>query len=432
VYSDNGTGTYSDALDQALVDRGLAPETTDFAILMGGGSFDAATINNLGTDFLEIYGQNLNFSPTVMEGDGGDASVYITGENIDLYNLVINNTENGVWVTDTADGEINLHDLVFTDSIANNGWSFLTQGHVQNFSPNADIEIWMEENQVSIDLDSDNSNGFTVHGNDLDNWIQASQGNDVVMGGEGDDTIVGIQGDDQLDGQGGDDVLLGDGGNDTLEGGSGNDDLDGGSNDDELHGGSGSDDLDGGFGNDDLYGDSGSDDLDGGHGDDYLNGGSGSDDLDGSVGDDTLAYDPNDSSIDGGSGTDTLVPAGDGADIDLTAVTDGTVTSVEEIDVTGYGANEVTLDPDDVITMSDDTETVVDLGELGLDETTTVTVEGDSEDTINLLDDATPTDDWSETATDEYTYQTQDQGLFGTDVYAEVDVDDDITTGTIQ
>lgn len=92
--------------------------------------------------------------------------------------------------------------------------------------------------------------------------------NNEINGTNGDDRLVGRGGHDELDGNGGGDKLYGNGGHDELDGGSGND---------LLEGGSGNDDLDGGFGADRLFGGSGNDELDGDSGNDVLYGGKGAD-----------------------------------------------------------------------------------------------------------------------------------------------------------
>ncbi|MDC1183025.1 hypothetical protein N8144_06955, partial [Planktomarina temperata] len=72
-------------------------------------------------------------------------------------------------------------------------------------------------------------------------WIEAGDGDDVVIGGASEDRIRGQDGDDKLSGNDGNDYLFGGAGNDTLDGGAGDDTLDGGAGDDTLDGGSGND-----------------------------------------------------------------------------------------------------------------------------------------------------------------------------------------------
>ncbi|MCH6588468.1 MAG: hypothetical protein IH805_09185, partial [Proteobacteria bacterium] len=142
----------------------------------------------------------------------------------------------------------------------------------------------------------------------------------------------------------------------TLTGSSANDTLTGGSGDDTLAG------LDG---DDTLTGLDGADWLDGGNGKDSLDGGLGADTLLGGNGKDTLTWDALDITIDGGNGQDTLLA--DGADIDLTAF-GGTLASIENIDLSGDGANSLVLDVQDVLDMSS---------------SGTVTIDGDAGDTVD-------------------------------------------------
>ncbi|MDP2795026.1 MAG: calcium-binding protein, partial [Sulfurisoma sp.] len=71
--------------------------------------------------------------------------------------------------------------------------------------------------------------------------LEATAGNDWLIGGGGDDALGGLGGDDHIEGRAGVDVLTGGTGNDTLNGQDGNDTLDGGAGNDSLQGGTGND-----------------------------------------------------------------------------------------------------------------------------------------------------------------------------------------------
>ncbi len=105
-------------------------------------------------------------------------------------------------------------------------------------------------------------------GDDNDNVLIGTNGNDFIHGGDGDDIISALGGNDIGIGGLGHDAISGDSGNDLVVGANGND---------NLHGGSGTDIVTGDLGNDALYGGSGSDILSGGEGNDELDGGAGSD-----------------------------------------------------------------------------------------------------------------------------------------------------------
>ena len=169
-------------------------------------------------------------------------------------------------------------------------------------------------------------------------YVNAGQGDDMVMGGSGNDFLVGGAGADMLTGNMGNDSFIGGGGNDSVMGGAGNDVLDGGLDADILNGGAGNDlyyvdnvgdnvvneevtggldsifssvnySLDGRFVenltltgtnaitatgnmlNNVLTGNSGNNTLSGGSGNDTLDGGVGADVLDGGTGDDTYHVD---------------------------------------------------------------------------------------------------------------------------------------------
>lgn len=93
-------------------------------------------------------------------------------------------------------------------------------------------------------------------------------------------------------------------GDDTLHGNQLNNIMNAGLGADTLYGYEGTDTLGGGSGNDIIYG---------GLGNDALNGNAGADRLYGEDGDDTLAVDASDLVIDGGAGADTLVFSGTGS-----------------------------------------------------------------------------------------------------------------------
>ena len=129
------------------------------------------------------------------------------------------------------------------------------------------------------------------------------------------------------------------------------------SGDDTLSGTNGVDIMFGLDGNDDLKGRDGDDTIYGGDGNDTLNGQGDSDALFGGAGDDILVWDSIDTTIDGGSGTDTLNASG--ADVDITTFA-GTITGIEQIDLSAVGNQTVTLTAQDVLDISDtDTVTIV-------------------------------------------------------------------------
>ena len=179
----------------------------------------------------------------------------------------------------------------------------------------------------------------TIHGNEVDNFLDGRgsndelygrEGRDILDGGQGDDALYGDEGNDWLRGGAGrdslfggteDDLLHGEGDHDTLLGGEGKDTLDGGEGNDTLNGMDGDDQLDGGagFGRDTLVGGLGRDALLGRDGNDTLWGDLGTgtpgsaDTMDGGGGDDTMHGEAGNDTLDGGDGDD-LLDGGTGAD----------------------------------------------------------------------------------------------------------------------
>ncbi len=145
-----------------------------------------------------------------------------------------------------------------------------------------------------------------VTGDDLDNLLAGTAGNDEIDAGEGSDTV---------DGMGGNDRILGGDDEDLLAGGEGND---------TVHGGHENDTITGGNGNDLLFGDEGGDSIAGGEGNDTITGGKGNDVIDAGGGDDLIlaVLEPGKSdgkdTYNGGAGVDTLDFTGSTEAINIT------------------------------------------------------------------------------------------------------------------
>ncbi|MFT5180334.1 MAG: hypothetical protein ACI8S3_000207 [Alphaproteobacteria bacterium] len=138
----------------------------------------------------------------------------------------------------------------------------------------------------------------------------------------------------------------------------------GGGGGDMVVGTPGDDDLRGLGGDDTIDGLAGDDTINGGGGDDTLVGGAGADDLSGGGGADVLVWDFADLNIDGGGNTDTLsVEGSDDADITTFG---GSITDIEVIDLASNGGdNAVTLTYADVLSMTDNADTLTVDGNFG-------------------------------------------------------------------
>ncbi|WP_404406410.1 Ig-like domain-containing protein [Pelagibacterium halotolerans] len=116
----------------------------------------------------------------------------------------------------------------------------------------------------------------------------------------------------------------------------------------------------------DQTGDGGPNPLTGSDGDDVLIGGGGADTLLGLKGNDVLhVSDATFVLVDGGEGTDVLVLDGADIDLDFTGGLDAgnDVTGIEAIDITGSGANTLALSLQDVLDLSDTTDTLKVFGD---------------------------------------------------------------------
>ena len=125
--------------------------------------------------------------------------------------------------------------------------------------------------------------------------VEATSGNDTILGGAGAETLRGewtgsaapangFSAHDSIRGGGGNDSIFGGYGQDRLFGDDGQDTIDGGAGDDTIDGGATGDSLLGGEGSDSVSGGAGADVLRGGDGNDTLYGGTGADTLFGGLG----------------------------------------------------------------------------------------------------------------------------------------------------
>lgn len=122
----------------------------------------------------------------------------------------------------------------------------------------------------------------------------------------------------------------------------------------------------GGDGNDTLIGTILADDMVGGRGNDTLYSFGGADALIGGAGDDRIhIVDTGFLRVDGGSGFDTLALDGAGLALDLTTIPNTRVQGIERIDITGSGHNVLKMSAQEVLRLSDTSNTVTINGDAG-------------------------------------------------------------------
>ncbi|WP_371158207.1 beta strand repeat-containing protein [Jannaschia sp. 2305UL9-9] len=232
IYFD--TNTDRDSIVATWVGVGIfpnnitAPNTFQLEIMdLGEGDaeiiFRYSDMGNARTDTFQIGAIAEGFPALFLRGGtAGDA----VGTAADIDTLTGNTGVTGVWQLRVIDGQLQVDDLLGTDTVGN-------------------------------------GNANTINGTAF---------NDRIAGGAGNDTISGLQGIDRLSGDAGNDSLLG------------------GDDDDILRGGDDNDILRGENQNDSLFGDAGDDSLFGNSGTNELDGGAGADSLDGSGGTSFAAY----------------------------------------------------------------------------------------------------------------------------------------------
>lgn len=227
-----------------------------------------------------------------------------------------------------------------------------------------------------------------IIGNNLGNFIDAGEGNNIVFGGGGDDIILTGSGDDLVFGGSGDDtidlasgnnVAYGGAGNDFITANEGDDFISGGSGDDQIFAGAGDNYVDAGAGNDYIgtnegddiiYGGSGNDAIESGDGDDILSGGEGEDLVsagDASAGDETvvgnLIYVTSADGAYGGEGNDTFVIGAEDNAIGVTILG-----GVSDLDNAGEEARYTDFEDDDGTVYDTVTDTRVAIEDLEMGE----------------------------------------------------------------
>ena len=252
-------------------------------------SFDARISEDTVLDFSKAYGFTNVLQSLVVIGTSEGEGIYGGASDDALFGLDGDDVLTGSLGNDTLDGGAGNDTVDFTRSLFDRSYG----GRLFDLALNivrewGDPDTREEDTLVSIENVVGTFGDDRIFGNDEDNRLEGSDGNDYITDAH---PTYG----------GGNDTLHGGNGNDTLHGGIGNDALAGGNADDVLYGGEGEDLLRGGGSDDDLDGGSGNDTLAGNHGDDSLWGGDGDDLLSGGIGDDTL---------NGGSGNDTVTFSG--------------------------------------------------------------------------------------------------------------------------
>ncbi|PPC88745.1 MAG: calcium-binding protein [Methylotenera sp.] len=227
-----------------------------------------------------------------------------------------------------------------------------------------------------------------IIGNNLGNFIDAGEGNNIVLGGGGNDEIFAGSGNNLISGGSGDDTIVAGDGNNWLSGDNGNDFIGAGAGDDTVYGGNGNDQIlvgDGdnyvdagagddyigtGEGDDTIYAGLGNDIIEAGEGDDILSGGDGIDLISGggsTAGDETVdgnlfIVTTNDNLL-GGEGNDTFVI---GEEEDATGVT--ILGGVSELDNEGEEARYTDFEDDDGTVYDNVTNTRVEIEDLEMAE----------------------------------------------------------------
>ena len=217
--------------------------------------------HSIGKEIIDIFKDAVS-SPkisTFIEAVSGPIALFFETQQIDQISKIDNISD---YYNDAAQIFGDYFDQVST----------LTDSYLTSLGPD-----WGAGQRLSLSTD-----GGAFFGDEYDEEITGSSGQDYIYAGAGNDLVYGL---------GGVDDLRGEAGADTLFGGSENDSLFGGTGDDTLYGGADNDTLKGEDNDDTLYGEEGRDTLYGDGGNDTLHGGEGADTQYGGAGSDTFVYD---------------------------------------------------------------------------------------------------------------------------------------------
>ena len=176
---------------------------------------EAGSIENI------IEGENFNFNFLVTDPDIGDEVVI----NISGLPEWLSIDENNNFISGVP-GYEDSGNYSFNISLEDSNGAIISEDFIFDV---LDATIQTSETTYSIensnykDITYSGNENFSGTGNDLNNLITASIGDDKIFGGLGNDTLIGNDGDDEIYGEGGVDRIFGGAGDDILSGGQGND-----------------------------------------------------------------------------------------------------------------------------------------------------------------------------------------------------------------
>ncbi|PHQ88406.1 MAG: hypothetical protein COB42_08920 [Sulfurimonas sp.] len=233
------SGIYDDTLNTSIYNTSGVYESnslilgTDEAETLEVNATNATTLAGKGDDI--IVGSNTNNTYIYRNGDGSDTITDrggndtlnfsdISSESVNIYaegdDLVIEQGENKVTITNWIDSANRIENIIFSDGVSPDFSQIIKDNFITD---NADsIDLTSSDDTVDMKAGDDIVNA--LGGNDT---IDGGAGNDTINAGSGNDTLIGNTGDDTLRGGIENDTYiynLGDG-NDIIEDSSGTDTL---------------------------------------------------------------------------------------------------------------------------------------------------------------------------------------------------------------
>jgi ELWxxDGT repeat protein len=185
---------------------------TSFALMAGVSIELLATANYLGTEAIDLTGNELNNAITGNAGNntlkGGAGDDFLTG--LEGHDFLYGGSGRDIMVGGTG------NDRYFVEEASDVVREYAGEGSDIVYSTvSYTLAAGMEVEKLAA-LNGAGTDAINLTGNEFNNTVQGNDGANVLNGGAGDDSVIGLGGDDVIDGGAGRDILTGGTGADTF------------------------------------------------------------------------------------------------------------------------------------------------------------------------------------------------------------------------
>ncbi|HEX8526092.1 M10 family metallopeptidase C-terminal domain-containing protein, partial [Allosphingosinicella sp.] len=185
---------------------------TSFALMAGVSIELLATANYLGTEAIDLTGNELNNAVTGNNGNntlkGGAGDDFLTG--LDGHDFLYGGSGRDIMVGGLG------NDRYFVEEANDVVREYAGEGSDIVYSTvSYTLAAGMEVEKLAA-LNGAGTDPINLTGNEFNNTVQGNDGANVLNGGAGDDSVIGLGGNDTIDGGAGRDILTGGTGADTF------------------------------------------------------------------------------------------------------------------------------------------------------------------------------------------------------------------------